>query len=465
MSLAEELRRLLESRNLPDEVWARLSAELAGAGEDSAVRAVLSELAETVADQRRELGWHQSELEQTNAGLLALHADIERQRQRTAFLDDVSRAAAASLDAAAMLDVVAALLRARGFAEHTRVWTVTDDGPRCSGEPAATPDATTLAALSGHSIERDGAHRVSVPLAAGTHVQGVLDLHRTRSEFTGDDITLAQGIADRAATGLHNATLYEREHELAERLQHAMMPKLVPHEDLELVARYRSATRGVHVGGDWFDAIARPDGTVVLTVGDVTGHGLDAAVVMGRLQNTLHAYALEGHGPAESLRLVHELLRGWATTLFATAVVAEIDTVSGTMRWASAGHLPPMVEDAGGIRYLEAEHAPLLGIALTAPIPEHEYRLSPGAAVLLFTDGLVERRSSNIEAGMAALARAFTDSRPGDLEARAEYVLRSMLGRHDHEDDVCLLLCRWAGHPGGPQAPDGPQVVAAVSRR
>ncbi|WP_329812504.1 PP2C family protein-serine/threonine phosphatase, partial [Streptomyces sp. GSL17-113] len=119
-----------------------------------------------------------------------------------------------------------------------------------------------------------------------------------------------------------------------------MLPTLAPLRDLGLVARYRSATSGVHVGGDWYDAVTRRDGTVVLTVGDVTGHGVDAAVVMGKLQNALRAYALEGHGPAASLRLVHDLLRGLDTPLYATAVVAEVEPESGLLRWASAGHPP-----------------------------------------------------------------------------------------------------------------------------
>lgn len=446
--LATELREVLGECGLPPEVWRALDAELETAGPACAVAAVLRALVDVVRDRDRDLRWHQEELEQTNAGLLALHTEVDRQRQRTAFLDEVSRASATSLDRTQMIDEVAELLVTNGFADWTTVWTAVDYGLTCTADPQRVPDTTTQTAARSREPARDGAYRVSVPLTAGPHVLGVFDLHRDTTEFTADDVSLAKGIANRAATGLRNANEYEREHELAERLQRAMLPTLATHPDLDIVARYRSATSGVHVGGDWYDAVERPDGTVVLTVGDVTGHGVDAAVVMGKLQNALRAYALEGHGPATSLRLVHDMLRSSETPLFATAVVAEIEPNNCVMRWASAGHPPPLYTDAhGGVMYLEAQHAPMLGIHLGSGtvIPEHEKKLSPGSTIALFTDGLVERRTSDLDAGMERLIEAFRESDEYDLEGRAEHVLRIMLGGSDHDDDVCLLLCRCTG--------------------
>lgn len=449
-NLRARLRGLLGDRELSDEVWRRVSAALGGEGADTdaAAGAALRALADVVSERDQDLRWHQSELEQTNAGLLALHAEIDRQRQRTSFLDEISRASATSLDRGHMLDEVAALVTANGFADHVTVWTVSEGGLSCPADPDRESDETTRSAVRTREPVREGPHRVSVPLTAGPHTLGVFDLHRPTGEFTEDDVALAGGIANRAAVGLRNANEYEREHELAERLQRAMLPTLAPLRDLGLVARYRSATRGVHVGGDWYDAVTRPDGTVVLSVGDVTGHGVDAAVVMGQLQNALRAYALEGHGPAQSLRLVHELLRGLDTPLFATAVAAEVEPATGLLRWASAGHPPPLLQESGGgVSYLDAEHAPMLGIHLPPGVtfPEHERKLTPGSSIALFTDGLIERRTSDLDAGLSRLVEAFRSCEATGLDARAEHVLRVMLGATEHDDDVCLLLCHWDG--------------------
>lgn len=442
------LRDALHGRELPPDVWRRVLARLHDVAPEDVLGVALRELADVLSDRDRDLSWHQSELEQTNAGLLALHAEIDRQRQRTSFLDEVSRASTRSLDAGHLLDEVAELVRSQGFADATRVWTLTEFGLSCPDAPEREPDQATRSAMRTREPVREGSLRVSVPLTAGPHVLGVFDLYRESAEFTDDDLTLATGIANRVAVGLRNANEYEREHELAERLQRAMLPTLASMRDLGLVARYRSATSGVHVGGDWYDAVTRPDGTVVLMVGDVTGHGVDAAVVMGKLQNALRAYALEGHGPAASLRLVHDLLRGLDTSLYATAVVAELEPATGLLRWTSAGHPPPLLQDHhGDVSFLEVEHAPMLGIHIPAELefPQHERELSPGSSVALFTDGLIERRTSDLDAGMARLVEAFRACDGDSLEDRAEHVLRTMLGSTDHDDDVCLLMCRWEG--------------------
>lgn len=375
------------------------------------------------------------------------HDDIDR----TTFLDEVSRASATSLNSAEMLAQVCALVRSHRLADVTTVWRATDDGLRRTTPPPrddepTRPDVTAQQALITRRSVRTGGNRLCVPLLAGRLVLGVLDLSRDRGDFTQDDISLAHAVAGRTALGLRNAYEYEREHELAERLQRAMLPALARLDEVDIAARYRSSTRGVHIGGDWYDAFARSDGTVVLTVGDVTGHGLDAAVVMGQLQNALRAYALEGHGPASSLRLVHELLREGRGSLYATAVVVEVELRTGAIRWANAGHPPPLVQDATGrVDYLEADHGPMLGAGPRCTIPEHQRSLTPDSAVALYTDGLIERRTSDLDAGMARLASAFERCGDGKPAERTENVLHEMLGGTDHDDDVCLLLCRWTG--------------------
>lgn len=395
------------------------------------------------ADLEDELPWQRA----VRSRASPWHADIDR----TAFLDEISRASATSLNSAEMLAQICALVHSHRLADRTTVWRATDDGlrrtspPREDGE-ADRPDVTAQQALITRRSVRTGGHRLSVPLLAGRLVLGVLDLSRERREFTADDISLAHAVAGRTALGLRNAYEYEREHELAQRLQYAMLPTLATLDEVDIAARYRSSTRGVHIGGDWYDAFARSDGTVVLTVGDVTGHGLDAAIVMGQLQNALRAYALEGHGPSSSLRLVHELLREGRGSLYATAVVVEIQLRTGAIRWASAGHPPPLVQDPSGkVTYLDADHGPMLGVDPRCRIPEHQRSLVAGSSVALYTDGLIERRTSDIDAGMARLATVFERCGAGKPAERTENVLHQMLGATDHDDDVCLLLCRWSG--------------------
>ncbi|WP_116114966.1 PP2C family protein-serine/threonine phosphatase, partial [Amycolatopsis ruanii] len=368
---------------------------------------LLRELRETIARQERELRLHQSELEQTNAGLLALHAEVELQRQRSAFLDEVSRSVSASLRGREVVEALVGLIERENLADCAGVWLVTSENRalRRLPRPESAPDADVKRVATGHQPHIEP-KRLLLPLTVGPHLLGVLELHRD-SEFTGDEVSFLTAVAARSAVGLRNAGEYERERELAERLQHAMLPTLSAPDDLELCARYRPAATGVNIGGDWFDAFTRADGTMVLTVGDVTGHGLDAAVVMGKLQNALRAYTAEGHGPAEALRLAHHLLRGLDSTLFATAVVADLELDTGRMRWASAGHLPMLTCGADGVRYLERPNAPMLGVPFAFDIAEYEETIAPGSDLLLYTDGLVERRAEVLDDGLDRLTGAF----------------------------------------------------------
>jgi serine phosphatase RsbU (regulator of sigma subunit) len=410
-------------------------------------RDLVAQLRATVEQQQRELRMHQSELEQTNAGLLALHAEVERQRQRTAFLDEVSRTVSASLDGRAVIAALVGVLERGGTADSASVWTKGDDDQvlREPPGPAGEPDDAVTQVLTGHpAVVRP--RRLVVPLAVGPNLVGVLDLRRTDADFTPDELSFVAEVAARAAVGLHNAGEYQRERELASRLQRAMLPTLSSPQGLELWPRYRPATRGYNVGGDWYDGFNRADGTMVLTVGDVTGHGMDAAVIMGRLQHVLRAYAMEGHGPAATLRLAHDLLRGWRSSLLASAVVVELDLATGRLRWASAGHLPVLVAaPAGGIRYLERPNAPLLGVPFGVDTAEYEVCIEPGSSLLLYTDGLVERRTEAIDTGLARLAEVFGSAVHLPTPQAGDHVLTEMLRATEQDDDVCLLLCRWNG--------------------
>ncbi|MDQ0379459.1 PP2C family protein-serine/threonine phosphatase [Amycolatopsis thermophila] len=420
---------------------------MTGTRRDEAVEEVLRELRETIARQERELRLHQSELEQTNAGLLALHAEVERQRQRSAFLDEVSRSVSASLRGREVVEALVGLIERENLADCAGVWLAVPEsrGLQRLPNPESRADAAVQRVATGHQPHVEP-KRLLLPLTVGPHLLGVLELLRD-VEFSDEEIPFLTAVAARSAVGLRNANEYEHERELAERLQHAMLPTLSAPDDLELCARYRPAARGVNIGGDWFDAFTRADGTVVLTVGDVTGHGLDAAVVMGKLQNALRAYAAEGHGPAEALRLAHHVLRGLDSSLFATAVVADLELATGRMRWASAGHLPMLIAGAHGVRYLERPNAPMLGVPFAFDITEHEEIIAPGSHLLLYTDGLVERRAEVLDEGLDRLTGAFTGVTGLPTDEAGDRILTDMLGEDEHDDDVCLLLCRWSVRP------------------
>lgn len=406
--------------------------------------ALVKELRKIIDRQQQELQMHRSELEQTNAGLLALHAEVELQRQRSAFLDEVSRTVSASLRGREVARALVGLVEREGVATAAAVWLL-DDAHRLHREPEpGEPDSEVSRVVASRRPVLDE-KRILVPLTVGPNLLGVLELSREEPAFGEDDVPFVAAVAARSAVGLRNAGEYEREREMAERLQRAMLPTLDAPDDLRLCARYLPAARGINVGGDWFDAFTRPDGTVVLTVGDVTGHGLEAAVIMGKLQNALRAYAAEGHGPAETLRLTHGLLRGWHSPLLATAVVMDLELATGRIRWANAGHLPVFVADAcGRVRALDEPNAPLMGVPFTFDIQEYRTDLRPGETVLMYTDGLVERRTQSIDTGMDRLAGIFRQAVHDPPDEAGDRILEQMLGSDEHDDDVCLLLCRWA---------------------
>ncbi|GAA5164660.1 SpoIIE family protein phosphatase [Amycolatopsis dongchuanensis] len=405
---------------------------------------LVRELREIIERQQQELQMHRTELEQTNAGLLALHAEVERQRQRSAFLDEVSRTVSASLRGREVAEALVQLVQREGVATSAAVW-ILDDDRRLHREPEpGEPDSEVRRVVATRRPVTDE-KRMLAPLSVGPNLLGVLELCRDEPGFGEDDIPFVSAVAARSAVGLRNAGEYERERELAERLQLAMLPTLDTPPDLRLCARYLPAARGVNVGGDWFDAFTRPDGTIVLTVGDVTGHGLEAAVIMGKLQNVLRAYATEGHGPAETLRLTHGLLRGWHSSLLATAVVIDLELSTGRIRWANAGHLPVFVAGTDGhVRALDEPNAPLMGVPFTFGIQEYEADLKPGETVLMYTDGLVERRAQSIDTGMERLADVFASAAGDPTDEAGDRILDEMLGSAEHDDDVCLLLCHWA---------------------
>ncbi len=230
--------------------------------------------------------------------------------------------------------------------------------------------------------------------------------------------------------------------QVAEALQRSLLPDTLPElPELALAGRYVPAGRELRVGGDWYDAIPLPDGRIVLAIGDVAGHGVRAAAIMGQVSHALRAYAAEGHGPAELVRRLDALVLAGRLEMV-TCLCAKLDPATGALRWVSAGHPPPLVAGPErATRTLQGPVANPLGVIVGSRHEEGEDVLADGETLVLYTDGLVERRDRPIDAGIAALAAAL--SRDGArLEAVCDGVLGALLDGAAPADDVALLVAR-----------------------
>jgi PAS domain S-box-containing protein len=232
---------------------------------------------------------------------------------------------------------------------------------------------------------------------------------------------------------------YEHEHEIAATLQRALLPKELPRtEPVEMAVRYIAGGAGVEVGGDWYDAIELPGGQLAMMVGDVSGRGLQAGIVMAQLRMAARAYALESHDPPTLFERLDELLQQLDPYQMATLIYVVFDPLSFEIRFVSAGHPPPLVLASDGTASF-IEHPPSvpLGVAWHIRRPEAVARLEPGTTLILYTDGLVERRGLSIEDGMSRLRQAAETAPPG-IDALIDHVIASLVGG-EAEDDVALL--------------------------
>jgi len=287
---------------------------------------------------------------------------------------------------------------------------------------------------------------VFVPVGGRTTSHGVLCLARFRpaTPFGERDLAVATEIASRVGLAVENADLYEQEHRIAETLQRAVLPSRLPDvPGAEVAARYLPASAGVEVGGDWYDAFDLRDGRVGIVVGDVAGHGLRAAAVMGQLRNALRAYAVDGDDPHVVVDRLGRLLQEERDAPFATAIYGVYDPATGDLVLSNAGHPAPLLVTRRGVAPLGEATAPPLGVSASPPGPDVRVRLEPDDLLVLYTDGLVERRTEHLDAGVARLVRCLAAQRP-DLPGAAvcDTVVRDVLRGAVQEDDVCVLALR-----------------------
>ena len=248
---------------------------------------------------------------------------------------------------------------------------------------------------------------------------------------------------------------------MSETLQRSLLTDPPQLDHLQIAVRYRPAAREAQVGGDWYDAFLTPDGATCLVIGDVAGHDRDAAAAMGQMRNLLRgvAYTLE-EPPAAVLSVLDRAIRDLAVGSLATAVLARVEVVEQQeaggpclrrLRWSNAGHPPPLVIGAdGGARLLRTEADLLLGLDPGTDRADHEVLLEPGATVLLYTDGMVERRDASLEAGLERLLTAAGEFSGLELSELCDRLL-DLLGAPG-DDDIALLALRALPDDGSPSS-------------
>jgi serine phosphatase RsbU (regulator of sigma subunit) len=263
------------------------------------------------------------------------------------------------------------------------------------------------------------------------------------------EVAACLDIARRASTALENAQSFGSQREMAEQLQRSLLTDPVQPEAARVAVRYVPAAQSARVGGDWYDAFLQPDGASVLVIGDVVGHDSASAAAMGQLRGLLRGIAYStGAGPAEVLSRVDEAMDGLRVDTTATAVVARVerDRAGPTtrVRWSNAGHPPPVLLHPDGRARLLRSHDLLLGINSDERRRETETLLEPGVTLLMYTDGLIERRGEPLDMGLRRLLRTVRQLRAMTLEALADTLLTRMLST-ERDDDVALVALRVDG--------------------
>ncbi|MFF9511761.1 SpoIIE family protein phosphatase [Streptomyces sp. NPDC014724] len=326
-------------------------------------------------------------------------------------------------------------------------------------ELCAAPDWLAQDLERTRSIVDYGIHSlIAVPLRARGVILGVVDFWRSEKPqpFDADDLSLAEELVARASVSIDNARRYTREHAMAVALQRSLLPRELPEQSaLEVAHRYLPAVSGV--SGDWFDVIPLPGSRVALVVGDVVGHGLHAAATMGRLRTAVHNFSTLDLTPDEILSHLDDLVGRidqedvettvGAGVMGATCLYAIYDPVSRDCAMARAGHPPPALvrPDGGGVTFPDLPAGPPLGLG-GMPFETAEMELEEGTQLVLYTDGLIEDRTRDIDEGIELLRRALA-SHPGrSPEESCRAVLDELLpGRP--KDDVALLIARTRALP------------------
>jgi serine/threonine-protein kinase RsbW len=420
-----------------------------------------------------------------------LHEETARQAERSAFLLDAARLLAEAADVRETVERLAVLAVER-LADVCTIDLTTEHGPVRAAVRHRDPDRQYLADalremhLPGrrapHPSVRalreggtqwvrsvDDAYRqqmafderhleiataldltslVAVPLVAEGRRLGVVTLgtDRSRRPFTAADVEVAEQLALQVSLVVAKAQRYELDMRTSHTLQANLLPPPPPEvPGLRMAVRYLAATQGVEVGGDFYDVVPLPEQQVALAVGDVVGHDITAAATMGQLNSVYRALLVDRPGPSA---MIDRLQASWSIMglqRMATALFATLDPATGQLRIASAGHLSPLLLTAGHAEFLPVTPSRMLG-APPAPAPALEWAgvLPVGSTLVLFTDGLVESRAADIDAGLAHLLAAAEAADTTDPDELCDRLLADLTGVHRADDIALLVLTRTA---------------------
>ncbi|MGW1050870.1 SpoIIE family protein phosphatase [Streptomyces sp. NPDC001118] len=265
--------------------------------------------------------------------------------------------------------------------------------------------------------------------------------------FPADERAVLTSLGGLIAQALERAQLYDAKHRLAHGLQQALLPRsLAPPPGIEAAARYLPATHGMDIGGDFYDLVPSLPLTAAV-IGDVQGHNVTAAGLMGQIRTGVRAYTTVGQAPHEVMSSTNRLLIDLGTELFASCLYLRLDPARGRAVMARAGHPPPLLRRPDGrVRVLDLAGGPLLGIDAAAVYPTTEVSLTPGSVLVLYTDGLVEAPGIDIEDSLVGLGGLLSEIGDQPLDELADELVRNSAAARDRMDDVAVLLLRAAKH-------------------
>jgi phosphoserine phosphatase RsbU/P len=335
---------------------------------------------------------------------------------------------------------------ARGLEEEVRQGVRIPVGAGFAGRIAADRQPRILERIDASTVanpilwEKGIQSMLGAPLVAGESLIGVLHVGSFGSKaFDESDVVLLEAVARQVGEAVETG-IASSERRAAGVLQRSLLPSALPkHPHIEFASRYAPAERG-DIGGDWYDAFELPSGDVWVMTGDITGHGLNPAIIMGRLRSAMRAYALLGMTPEDVLRGANRKLLYFEPGAMATVICGVLSTPFDEIRLCSAGHPPPIVVRPGEAATLwEGETSPPLGVVAELEPQSSRLSLVDGSVLVLYTDGLVERRGEDITEGLEHLRTVVSSEVP---ERLCVQIMDAMIGSYVPADDVALLALR-----------------------
>jgi serine phosphatase RsbU (regulator of sigma subunit) len=282
-----------------------------------------------------------------------------------------------------------------------------------------------------------------LPLEADD-VRGLLAVSYPRVHtFVEEERALLETVGVLAARAFARGRRYDAEHRASVAFQRTALPTSLPTVDgLTVAARYRAGSYAATIGGDWYDVVELGDDRVALLVGDVVGHGMEAAVAMGRLRTGFRMIAALLREPGAMVQAVSQQVDAIPNAMCSTVICAVVHVPTGVVEWCRSGHLPPVLVHEEKAELLEGIGVPPLGVAPEIAPPVHHQELVPGDVLILYTDGLIERRHESIDDGFGRLRLVSEDLADLTPEDFSDALLEALVPVEEQTDDVALLVVR-----------------------